>query len=132
MRQGLSLIEGVAQGSRSRRCWAIASSAACAIGASRWRASFAVPQAAPLRTTVPDATSGPSESIAARDVVDGVALLERWRTQGTALIDQLNALAPTPGERSAIELELRRLEDLVDSVSDIMTAESVFRPSRQL
>ena len=128
VRQGLSLIEGVAQGQPL----------AALLGYRFERglrdrgitlARFILPfrKLAPLRTTVPDTTSGPSESIAARDVVDGVALLERWRTQGTALIDQLNALAPTPGERSAIELELRRLEDLVDSVSDIMTAESVFQ-----
>jgi len=131
VRQGLSLIEGIAQGQ----------SFAALLGYRFERglreqeltlARFILPfrKIAPLRSTVPETTSAAVENVAARDVVDGVALLDRWRKQGTALINQVNSLSPTAGERSAIEAELRHLEELVDSVSDIMTAESVFQTVR--
>jgi len=128
VRQGLALIEGVAQGQplaallgyrfeRGLRERGIA------------LARFILPfrMIAPLRPTTPDLASGPAESIAARDVVDGVALLARWRSDGPALLDPLNTLGPSADERSAIAQELGRLEDLMDSVSDIMVAESVYQ-----
>lgn len=128
VRRGLSLIEGVAQGQplaallgyrfeRGLRERGIA------------LARFILPirLLAPYRTTVPGTDSEPRESIAARDVVDGVALLDRWRADGEALINGLNPLNPTPDERSAIAAELARLEDHLDAVSDLLTAESVYQ-----
>jgi hypothetical protein len=93
---------------------------------------------APLRPT--DAPAGqptPSDHLATRDVVDGVALLERWRTEGPALFDALQQLVawppppaevfvmPPQSERNLLAVELDRLADLYDAVSDVLVAEAV-------
>jgi hypothetical protein len=131
VRQGLSLIEGVAQGQPLSALLGYRFERGLRDRDIRL-ARFILPfrKIAPLRPTVPDATAGPAESIAARDVVDGVALLARWRAEGAALVNEVNALGPSGPERDAIVAELRHLEDLADSVSDIMTAESVFQTVR--
>ena len=80
----------------------------------------------PLRPTgeATAAPTGPSETIAARDVVDGVALLQAWRDTGAALF---NRLAPPPGAADVPLLtdELNRLAELYDAVADLMVAEAV-------
>jgi hypothetical protein len=80
---------------------------------------------APLR---PDgsAPSGdaPSEALAARDVVDGVTLLERWRGERATLLGTVQP-APPPTDQTALALELDRLADLYDAVADVMVAEAV-------
>ena len=93
---------------------------------------------APLR---PDgaapASPTPSDQVAARDVVDGVALLERWRNEGPALFDALQQLVkfpPPPAEvfvmppqeqRNQLAVELDRLADSYDAVADLLLAETV-------
>lgn len=81
---------------------------------------------APLRPSgdagTPAAGGGPAEAIAARDVVDGVALLDRWRTDRNGL---LGALDPPAADRGPLAAELDRLADLYDAVSDLMVAEAV-------
>ena len=80
----------------------------------------------PLRPTGEStpAPSGPSETIAARDVVDGVALLQAWRDTQAALF---NRLAPPPdaADLPLLTDELNRLADLYDAVADLMVAEAV-------
>jgi hypothetical protein len=78
-----------------------------------------------------------SDHLAARDVVDGVGLLERWRTDGPALFDALQqyvAFPPPPAEvfvmppesqRQILAEELDRLADCYDAVADVLVAESV-------
>ncbi|HTE44553.1 MAG TPA: hypothetical protein VK636_04850 [Gemmatimonadaceae bacterium] len=80
---------------------------------------------APLRPDgAPPAPATPSDAIAARDVVDGVALLDRWRVEGVAL---LNALMPPPPQDDADSLGayLNVLADTYDAVADVMVAEAV-------
>ena len=83
---------------------------------------------APLRpsgdTGTPAAGGGPAEAIAARDVVDGVALLDRWRTERDGLLGTLDPPAPA-ADRGPLSAELDRLADLYDAVSDLMVAEAV-------
>ncbi|HEU4998562.1 MAG TPA: hypothetical protein VFT68_06420, partial [Lapillicoccus sp.] len=92
----------------------------------------------PLRPNGVDAAPPTvSDHIAARDVVDGVALLERWRTEGPALFDALQQLVrfpPPPAEvfvmppqsqRDELAVELDRLADAYDAVADLLLAESV-------
>ena len=92
-------------------------------------ARFILPlrQLFPLRPTGETAPPppGPSESIAARDVVDGVALLQAWRDQPATFFTRL---APPPDPQQDVPLladELNRLADLYDAVADLMVAEAV-------
>jgi hypothetical protein len=67
----------------------------------------------------------PTESIAARNVVDGSTLLLKrntipWGTQGLPSL-------PTDNRRIAIEAELNRLGEMFDATADLMTAEGVFQ-----
>jgi hypothetical protein len=80
----------------------------------------------PLRATgdAPAASTTPSENISARDVVDGVALVDRWRTERTTL---LNGLVPVPSDadRAALAAVLDTLASSYDAVADVMVAEAV-------
>ena len=67
----------------------------------------------------------PTESIAARNVVDGSTLLLKrntipWGTQGLPSL-------PTDNRRIAIEAELDRLGVMFDATADLLTAEGVFQ-----
>lgn len=95
-------------------------------------ARFILPfrRVAPLRPgdeTIPPGQS--VESIAARDVVDGVALLDKWRKDGAALFNQqpIAAQNPTAAEKTAIGDELNRLADVLDAASDVLIAESLYQ-----
>ena len=83
----------------------------------------------PLRRRFPlvadkGAPSGePVEQVAARDVVDGLALRAAW-TAGTFTLGP-GGLDAAPRDRPAIEAELRALDDAVDAVADLLLAESV-------
>ena len=80
----------------------------------------------PLRPTgeTTPAPSGPSETIAARDVVDGVALLQAWRDTQAALFTRLVPKPDAP-DLPLLANELNRLADLYDAVADLMVAEAV-------
>jgi hypothetical protein len=85
---------------------------------------------APLRSTVPDASSASAEDIAVRDVVDGVKLLEEWRKAGRKLFSRIKEPAPDSGERDALMEELKRLDEMFDAVSDLLVAEGVYQSVR--
>ena len=85
----------------------------------------------PMRqlTPIAHASTGPEgdasvESIAARDVVDGIALLEAWRPNPTAYFDRLSLPVSTT-DRTDLNSLLEQLDDLLDAVSDLLLAESV-------
>lgn len=82
---------------------------------------------APLRTTGNPQAVGSLESIAARDVVDGIGLLERWQKENRALLAPLNALNPTADEQNIIAQELDRLVETMDAASDVLMAETVYQ-----
>lgn len=75
-------------------------------------------------TPVPDGT--PAEQIEARNVVDGYDLLEYVRTKAAGYPYDIAGL-PAAGstEANAIVAEIALQEDALDSVSDLLTAESV-------
>lgn len=64
--------------------------------------------------------------MAARDVVDGVKLLELWKSLGQKIFGT-DGIGPVPSasDRSGIMAELGALEELLDAVSDLLIAESV-------
>jgi hypothetical protein len=76
----------------------------------------------------------PAESIAARNVVDGLALRRAWQKTLSGAPDGIPwgdlAPTPTPDERAAIEAELRGLDDIVDAITDVLMAESVYQTVR--
>lgn len=91
---------------------------------------------APLPTDTP-AAGEPAESVAARDVVDGVALIEAWMRNADDLFTRVEAFisprpgeppfkfADAPGERQQLNSYLIRLADIFDAFSDLWTTEAV-------
>lgn len=82
---------------------------------------------APLRAGKRDpADAGAVQAIAARDVVDGLRLLELWR-EGAIDFGTDPLPSASPDQRAAIEAELRALDDALDATRDALTAESVYQ-----
>lgn len=82
----------------------------------------------PLRIAAPLQARGgeldePTESVAARDVVDGLKLLAMLPTQ--AWLRLVADLRLTPDRRSALEAVLREVAGIADAVADVLFAETV-------
>jgi hypothetical protein len=77
----------------------------------------------PMRPDSQDLGPEPAQSISARDVVDGLALLDAWRlgpaTSVLALVDA--------SDRPMVKAVLNELAQTWDAVSDVMVAESVYQ-----
>jgi hypothetical protein len=69
-----------------------------------------------------------ADRVAARNVVDGLRLADAFR--GSSLSFDASVLPAGSGARSAVESELREIEDTIDAISDLFTAESVFQSMR--
>lgn len=67
----------------------------------------------------------PAEAIGARNVVDGLAL--RLDFQSGAIPFGTNDLPASGDDRTAIEAELEALDQALDAVADLLTAESVYQ-----
>jgi hypothetical protein len=76
----------------------------------------------------PDDASEPTEAIAARNVVDGLALRSAWQAGTVPFGSQ--GLPASGADRDAIEAELRALDDAVDAVGDLLLAETVHQTVR--
>lgn len=84
---------------------------------------------APLVARKLENTDEPLESIAANNVVDGLALSRRFQADDIPWgEDGLPALGSA--DEAAISLELTKLTDVVDALSDAVTAESVYQAVR--
>jgi hypothetical protein len=90
-------------------------------------AKFILPfrKACPLATTVDGEPTEPVEAIAARDVVDGLKLLDRFRANRAALFNEVGV--QVPADRNALIEELQRLDGIRDAVSDVLVAEGVYQ-----
>ncbi|MFJ8197126.1 hypothetical protein [Streptomyces sp. NPDC096152] len=84
--------------------------------------AFAPQPVAAASDTASDSV-GPSESIAARNVVDGLVLQRRWISDNRQLADGW------PGQESAeaVQAQLAGLDDLIDAIGDAFVAEGVFQ-----
>ena len=71
-------------------------------------------------------SGAPADQVAARNVVDGLALLHAWQQARIPWASELS-LAMSAPQRAAVEAELAALDDMVDAVSDLLLAESVFQ-----
>ena len=67
----------------------------------------------------------PADAVAARNVVDGQALVEAFRAG--ALPWGTGGLPPAGADRGEIEAELRILDDALDATADLLLAESVYQ-----
>jgi len=76
----------------------------------------------PLRAAGTTLADQPAEQIAARDVVDGLALLDAWRTTGNAVLAFVDN-----AHRAAVRPVLADLAETWDAVSDVMVSESVYQ-----
>lgn len=73
-------------------------------------------------------TTVSADAVAARNVVDGLALLKVWKERQGGLAELLaNGRFPTQEELLAVADELRRTEETLDSVADLLTSEAVYR-----
>lgn len=77
---------------------------------------------APLRPSGAPPGAGPQEAIAARDVVDGVMLLQQWRDDRAAL---LTGLGVAVADRPSVSVVLDDVATTYDAVSDVLVAEAV-------
>jgi hypothetical protein len=82
---------------------------------------------APYHPAAPDTTSGPAESIAARNVVDGIALLSQWRAGPEQVLNGITAPTPDAGQREALRQEIGQLAGMFDAVSDLLVSEAVYQ-----
>jgi hypothetical protein len=74
----------------------------------------------------PAEPSEATETVAARNVVDGLALHAAWRKNGIPF--GTGGLPPSSGpDRNATEAELLLLDRAIDSLADLLAAESVFQ-----
>mgnify|MGYP000848392145 CR=1 FL=1 len=86
---------------------------------------------APLVAKKLEQTNLPVESIAANNVVDGLRLRQRWKTEREALLAGPGLPKPTLGKPYTDTInELNALDDAVDAVSDAVVAESVYQAVR--
>jgi hypothetical protein len=86
----------------------------------------------PLRAAFPmrhteDLPDAPAQSIAARDVVDGVELLDRWRADRAAV---LTAGTVSAGDAGRVSTVLDAASGLYDAVSDVLVAEAVHQTAQ--
>ena len=85
----------------------------------------------PVVGTQLTASSAPSESIAASNVVDGLALRTAWDNGTLAAGANWGAGLPAPGpNQTAVITILRTLDDYADALGDLSTSEAVFQVMR--
>lgn len=78
----------------------------------------------PVRHLDPEGDA-PLEAVAARDVVDGLTILRRWRDEGGALLTRVGV--EDAAHREGVGRILDEVAGLYDAVSDVHTAESVYQ-----
>jgi hypothetical protein len=129
VRRAVWLLEGVAQGQRLAALLGYRLERRLRESDLRMmRYQMPMRRTAPLRG--PDVSPDePVEVLAARDVVDGVALLDRWRDDPDGVLDAIAkqaGLATLPGPDAARLREvIGDVFDSYDAVSDLLVAESV-------
>jgi len=91
---------------------------------------------APLRADFPlvagktTAGAGPAALVAAGNVVDGLALRKAWNQQASPFSGASNLPALTAAQLTGFHAALDALNDAVDALADVLTAESVFQAVR--
>lgn len=81
----------------------------------------------PIVTNGTNESNVPHESIAARNVVDGYALLEKKNKKQKWLPESISSLPEHDKKKKAIMKEVENLEEALDALADLMVAESVYQ-----
>jgi hypothetical protein len=91
---------------------------------------------APLRRVAPLVArssvipTGPVDTIAANNVVDGLVLDRRWKEERNVVLTELNKAVMGTSDLSALTSIMNALADAIDGLSDALTAESVYQMVR--
>ena len=85
---------------------------------------------APLTAKKLEQTPEPVESIAANNVVDGLALYEMWRDIPGEIEHQMSHAGANDNDMKPLFEELKALADSIDAVSDALTAETAYQMVR--
>ena len=94
------------------------------------------PLIAPLRGYFPlvagktSAGDGPTELVAAGNVVDGLALRQAWNAKAAPFVNAGDLPALTSTQLTSFHAALDALNDAVDGIADVLTAESIFQAVR--
>ncbi|MEO8333645.1 MAG: hypothetical protein ABI664_01645 [bacterium] len=90
----------------------------------------ALRELAPIAPSTLPIGGAPTQTIAANNVVDGQLLYRRWIDEKVTVDARLNLVSATPADLNAVKVELDRLGDAIDSVSDALVAEAAYQMSR--
>jgi len=85
---------------------------------------------APLVARAAATPTGPVETIAAENVVDGLVLHRRWKEERSAVIAEVTAAGLGTSDLATISSILDRLGDMIDGLSDALTAETAYQMVR--
>src|SRR5499427_464136 len=85
---------------------------------------------APLIARASAETTAPVETIAANNVVDGLVLNRRWNEERSTVIAALSTEGFGTSDLSTLTKILDRLGDMIDGVSDALTAETAYQMAR--
>ena len=91
---------------------------------------------APLRRVAPliarssGFTTGPVDTIAANNVVDGLVLHRRWKEERAAVVAELNKVGMGTSDMATLSSIFDKLADAIDGLGDALTAESVYQMVR--
>jgi hypothetical protein len=85
---------------------------------------------APLVARAAATSTGPVDTIAAGNVVDGLVLHRRWKEERNAVIAEVSTAGLGTSDLSAISSILDRLDDAIDGLTDALTADMAYQMVR--
>ena len=85
---------------------------------------------APLVARATATVTGPTESIAAENVVDGLVLHRRWKEERSTVVAEVTKAGLGTSDLSTLSAILDQLGDAIDGLTDALTAESVHQMVR--
>ena len=85
---------------------------------------------APLVARTSAIPTGPVDTIAANNVVDGLVLNRRWNEERSVVLAELNKAVMGTSDLATLTSIMNALADAIDGLSDALTAESVYQMVR--